>query len=943
MVAKGWITILTALGVLAIVCISDGWAQAPAPQVTLAQQIDNLAQEQLASLQEFEKPAAPCDDAQYIRRVYLDLLGVIPTQAELDAFLADTNPDKRNQLVDRLLNDPLHVIHLVNTFDRVLMERRPHQHVTREQWLGFLREHFTAKRSLRELLEKLLVADGTKQAERGAANFYLARNGDPHLITRDIARMYLGRDLQCAQCHDHPLVADYLQIDYHGLLSMIAPGFVHEIAGKNAEDKDVKVTVYLEKPAGDTPFESVFKKGIKLRTGPRLPGLVEVDEAYVYPDQRSGSPATQDVVAKPAAAIPAAPNQSRRQLLAKLLTAADQKVVARNWANRLWALMFGKGVIDPVDMQHRDNPPHINALLDTLAQGLIDCQWDASTFMGQLAKSARYQQQYVSSVDAQPTATVDPAKLAQELESIRQRAEQAGNAITPAKAAYDAATEAWLAKENERVQLLAARDTAEQQFTQAMTAVDKANGELQKVQQAFEQVKKKADAVARSAAAAEEANTLGADPELQQAAANLRTKEQAIKNDFPNHEKAIADKQAVVNTAVAARDAARGNLATAVAAVDAVREAYKAVDQQRLQAREQLVVVSSDHSALGRRQQWLQQQVDQTALQQALASLTGQISALEAKLAAEREGMTKQEQLVAAADQTKQAAMQEQATAMTQRDQMAAQVAERQAKIAQLDRSAQETDKAILLVSQPDPLKSALQTMREEMTKQQAEMVQLTTGHEAAVQLVAQRTTTVEQAETGLQQMRGQLEAAKQLVSTTESELNRVRSEIGSRTVELQQAQIGNLQSRPLRLSSHALRPLTPEQFCWSILRVTGVFDRYVAQERAELEKQAPATPEQLADPAWVAVRQRQAIYQAVDKLRGNADNFVRLYGAAPGQPENDFFATAEQALFAANGGAIYSWAGPVENNPAGRVLAATDPAAAAQTLYLSVLGRAPQ
>jgi hypothetical protein len=128
---------------------------------------------------------------------------------------------------------------------------------------------------------------------------------------------------------------------------------------------------------------------------------------------------------------------------------------------------------------------------------------------------------------------------------------------------------------------------------------------------------------------------------------------------------------------------------------------------------------------------------------------------------------------------------------------------------------------------------------------------------------------------------------------------------------------------------------------CWSVFRVTAVYDRYWQVEVAELDKSAPLTEEQQKDPAQVAARQVALEQRTYDKLKGNVATFVRFYGAAAGQPQNDFFATADQALFAANGGSVNKWVAPTGDNVTQRMIK-NEPRAAAEELYLALLSRLP-
>ncbi|MCA9136264.1 MAG: DUF1549 domain-containing protein, partial [Planctomycetales bacterium] len=235
----------------------------PAKALTLSDQIDQQLQPTSPL------PVAPAEsDGKLLRRLSLDLRGVVPTREELDEYAADDSNDRWSNWVDRFLKDPLSDEHLVTFLDRTLMLRRGHSHVDRASWISYLRDHVAAETPLDVLSKELLYSPWWNRDHRAAQRFYLDRAGDPHLTTRDLARVFLGRDLQCAQCHDHPLVDDFRQVDYHGLLAFVSSGSLAEVAYKDAEGKDQKIQLYIEKAAGDAPFESVFERGTMLRSGP---------------------------------------------------------------------------------------------------------------------------------------------------------------------------------------------------------------------------------------------------------------------------------------------------------------------------------------------------------------------------------------------------------------------------------------------------------------------------------------------------------------------------------------------------------------------------------------------------------------------------------------------------------------------------------------------------
>src|SRR5262249_27780802 len=155
--------------------------------------------------------AAPATDGEFLHRVCLDLTGTIPTSTAARAFLDDPSPYKRERLVDGLMASPEDARRMQDLFDAMLMERPADTHVPGREWRAFLRRSFAANVPYDWLVAQILSADGSDPKTRGAARFYLDRLADPNLLTRDVSRMFLGRDIQCAQCHDHPLIDDYKQ------------------------------------------------------------------------------------------------------------------------------------------------------------------------------------------------------------------------------------------------------------------------------------------------------------------------------------------------------------------------------------------------------------------------------------------------------------------------------------------------------------------------------------------------------------------------------------------------------------------------------------------------------------------------------------------------------------------------------------------------------------
>jgi hypothetical protein len=331
--------------------------------------------------------AAPATDAEFLRRVMLDLTGTIPPVGEARAFLTDASPNKREKLIDRLLASPEHARHMARVFGVMLMERRPDKHVAAAEWSEYLRKSFLENKPWDRLVREILAADGVDAAMRPAAKFYLDRDGELHQITRDIGRTFLGVNLQCAQCHDHPLVDGYPQDWYYGLNAFLNRSFLF------TDKKNKNVAYFAEKADGEVTFVSVFDKTkTQKATGPRVLDGPPIAE----PTFEKG----KEYEVAPADGVRPVPKFSRRAQLASEITRPEVAAFRRNIANRLWAHMMGRGLVHPLDMQHDDNPPSHPEVLDALADRLAATNFDMRALWRELALSQTYQRSSVPASEA---------------------------------------------------------------------------------------------------------------------------------------------------------------------------------------------------------------------------------------------------------------------------------------------------------------------------------------------------------------------------------------------------------------------------------------------------------------------------------------------------------------------------------------------------------------
>lgn len=296
--------------------------------------------------------AGPADDAEFLRRVFIDLAGRLPSPTETRAFLNDKDERKRQALIDRLLASENFSRRMQEALTAMLLERRPDTKVSNAAWEAYLRESIAMNKPWNELVSELLFVDDDNENLKPASKFFLVdgRN-DENLKTEDVARLFLGRDITCSQCHDHPDVGDYAQDEYFGLFAYL---------------KETPSEATLE-------YESVFRPG-KQTTGPRLPGGEELQIPTFEKDQK-------DEAAK----------FRPRLLLSQNLPTAENELFVRNSVNRFWFLMMGRGLVHPLDLHHEDNPPSHPKLLDTMSQEFVAHHFDIKWLLRQIALSDSYQ------------------------------------------------------------------------------------------------------------------------------------------------------------------------------------------------------------------------------------------------------------------------------------------------------------------------------------------------------------------------------------------------------------------------------------------------------------------------------------------------------------------------------------------------------------------------
>lgn len=870
--------------------------------------------------------AARASDAELLRRLSLDLIGVPPTAEELRAWLADSSPEKYATAVDRLLADPRYARHQAEVFDVMLMERNSTPYVSQDEWMAYLLQSFRDNKPYNQLAREILAADGTPERTRAATRFYFGRNSEPNRIARDVGRVFFGVDLQCAQCHDHPLVDDYHQSDYHGLLAYFAPG--QEVKVKQG---DQEVAYYAELAGSDVKFESVFVAGKQHLTRPRLPGDAQLVEPVYLPGEE------YDV--KPADNVRQVPKFSRRLRLAEAATNGSNRWFNENIANRLWAQMLGRGLVHPVDFHHSANPPTNPELLKLLGERFAAMGFDIRAFLREIALSQAYQRSLDLPGDVLAKAAEAPAVIQQ----LEQQKEPLALQSETSLSAYGTATDAWQAAEQALLPAVLEMEQARNTYAEALKKVDEARTALNQAQAALKAKQGVAQSVAAASQQAQSALAqVGEDAELAAAAQKFADKSAALNAEVATLQQAVTEKTAALEGPTNALNAARPTLEAAQQKVEPLRSAVRVAERLMVAARETMM---GDYTALTRYEERLSEARELAALtplEQTAEASAAVVSTRETELTAVQQQVTDYASVVSeheTALQTAQANKVKTAEALVA---IRAEHAE-QTRIAETVATAVTSAQAASAALPEDQvLKDAAANLKSKSDELAASLVEHQKQVDASAATDQAAATTITRAEQALQSVQAEMTKRQQTVSTAQEVLAQAREQAATDRGAVDEALVALADRAGDDFALAELQPLSPEQMCWSILQVTGVYDRTRQAAIAELDQNSPLSEEAKQDPAQLAARRLQIEQATYDKLKGNIGTFVTMYGNAAGQPQTDFFATADQALFADNAGTINGWIAAAGGNVTERVQNTENAASAAEELYLGVLSRMP-
>jgi hypothetical protein len=323
-------------------------------------------------------PSPRAEVAELLRRVYLDVIGRIPTPDETARYLDDTNPNKLHRLIDQLLAHEEMPVYwrtvLDDWFNGNILERD----FGRDGFLDYLADSLKTNRPWNVIAREMLTPDLKDENQRRAAYFLALRvrgaDNDAKIdaLTSGVASVFFGVQLQCAKCHDHPFVDQWKQDHYYGLAAFL---------GRTQEARLDSTPIVKERAEGEVKFVTT---GQEEKTARLMFLDSRIFDEPQPPEDRS------KWYMKAEGGLPETPFFSRRTVLADYALTGDSRYFKRAIVNRMWKQLMGRGLVEPVDQMHEANPASHPALLQRLADDFADSGFDLRRLMSGILHSDAY-------------------------------------------------------------------------------------------------------------------------------------------------------------------------------------------------------------------------------------------------------------------------------------------------------------------------------------------------------------------------------------------------------------------------------------------------------------------------------------------------------------------------------------------------------------------------
>ena len=352
------------------------------PETTIEQAVDHYIQAEQATGN--ITPAPQADDYILLRRTMLDLIGRIPTVAEVEAYVADEDPEKRVKLVDRLMQQPEFVEQLAYDLNNVLA---PAGKTDLELYLA---DALNNSKGWGNIFADMIYGNYEEEMPKQAMQFVNLRINDIDNLTNATSALFFGVNISCAKCHDHPLVSEWTQAHFYGMKSFFNRSF--------SNGDFVAERAYGEIKYANTNGEQLDAKLMFLSGS-----VIEEPEPVLLDDEaKKIEKAELEKLKKDKKPVPAPEFSRRAQLIEIALRENDRDYFSKNLVNRMWNRMYGHGLVMPLDQMHPENPPSHPDLLDWLARDTYTNDYNIQRLIRGLILSKTYSQNSVYGGEKRP-------------------------------------------------------------------------------------------------------------------------------------------------------------------------------------------------------------------------------------------------------------------------------------------------------------------------------------------------------------------------------------------------------------------------------------------------------------------------------------------------------------------------------------------------------------
>jgi hypothetical protein len=385
-----WCWVIGAIAVFGALTLPAPAASPPRNEpAAVARTLDQIIQAQLDANK--VPPSPRSDDAEFLRRAYLDITGRIPTLEQAAAFLADKQADKRAKLIDELLARPEFGRHIATIWRDLIVDRTQEMNQARQaswDFIDWMSGRLNQGAGWDEVVSDMLTAEG--QSKKSPTTLFVLANRNAEFpraenIVGSVGKLFMGINIRCAQCHDHPFVKAWKQDDFWGMAAFFGQVRDHTLDPNGGSPNPT----FSDRPNPDPKKETAYVSRIKRQ------GLIPPMAGPSIAIPTSADPTKTARLAAAKYFLANAPTlddkEPYRHRFAAWLTAPDNPYFARAAVNRFWALFFGRGLVNPIDDMGPNHPASHPELLALLEKEFQTSGFDLKHLIRCICNSAAYQ------------------------------------------------------------------------------------------------------------------------------------------------------------------------------------------------------------------------------------------------------------------------------------------------------------------------------------------------------------------------------------------------------------------------------------------------------------------------------------------------------------------------------------------------------------------------